>query len=176
MRGPPTQGAAEALARPLARAVARVDRSLPLTEAKSMSEFLRGSLATARMNTVLLSLLGGIALALAIVGIYGVVSYFVTQRVHEIGVRMALGATPGLIWRFVMRRGLRPILSGLIIGITLSLLTTNVLRQQLYGVTVHDPLTLGGVGLLLLVIAIVAMYVPARRAMRVAPIVALNES
>ena len=175
VRGPPTEAAAEALARPLARAVARVDASLPLTETKSMNEFLRASLATARMNTVLLSLLGGIALALAMVGIYGVVSYFVNQRVHEIGIRMALGATPGLIWGFVMRRGLGPIVSGLIVGIALSLLTTTVLRQQLYGVTAHDPLTLGGVGFLLLVVAVVAMYVPARRAMRVAPIVALNE-
>ena len=175
-RGPSTDGAAEALVRPLARAVARVDASLPLTEAKSMNEFLRGSLATARMNTVLLSLLGGIALVLAMVGIYGVVSYFVNQHVHEIGVRMALGATPGLIWAFVMRRGLVPIIGGLGIGISMSLVTTNVLRQQLYGVTAHDPITLGGVGSLLLFIAILAMYVPARRAMQVPPIVALNES
>ena len=141
-----------------------------------MNEFLRSSLATARMNTVLLSLLGGIALALAMVGIYGVVSYFVNQHVHEIGVRLALGATPGLIWAFVMRRGLPPIVVGLFVGIGLSLITTTVLQQQLYGVTPHDPLTLGGVGSLLLVIAVLAMYVPARRAMRVPPIVALNES
>jgi putative ABC transport system permease protein len=176
VRGPSSEGAAEALARPLARAVARVDASLPLTETKSMNQFLRSSLATARMNTVLLSLLGGIALTLAMVGIYGVVSYFVNQHVHEIGIRMALGATPGLIWGFVMRRGLVPILFGLLIGIVLSLLTTSVLRQPLYGVSAHDPLTLGGVGALLLAIAVVAMYVPARRAMRVPPVVALNES
>ena len=176
VRGPSAKGTAEALERPLGRAVGRVDSSLPLTEAKSMNEFLRSSLATARMNTVLLSLLGGIALALAMVGIYGVVSYFVNQHVHEIGVRLALGATPGLIWAFVMRRGLAPIVVGLFVGIGLSLITTTVLQQQLYGVTPHDPLTLGGVGSLLLVIAVLAMYVPARRAMRVPPIVALNES
>ena len=110
------------------------------------------------------------------VGIYGVVSYFVNQHVHEIGVRLALGATPGLIWAFVMRRGLAPIIVGLVVGIALSLMTTTVLQQQLYGVTPHDPLTLGGVGSLLLVIAVLAMYVPARRAMRVPPIVALNEA
>jgi putative ABC transport system permease protein len=176
VRGPATQGGAEALARPLGRAVARVDASLPLTEAKSMTELMRASLATARMNTVLLSLLGGIALVLAVVGIYGVVSYFVNQKVHEIGIRLALGATPALIWRFVMRRGLAPIVVGVAVGISLSLLTTNVLRQQLFGVTPHDPLTLAGVGSLLLVVAVLAMYVPARRAMRVPPIVALNES
>jgi ABC-type antimicrobial peptide transport system permease subunit len=89
---------------------------------------------------------------------------------------MALGATPGLIWRFVMQRGLAPIVAGLVIGIALSLMTTTVLQQQLYGVTPHDPFTLGGVGSLLLVVAVLAMYVPARRAMRVPPIVALNES
>ena len=176
VRGPSAKGAAEALERPLSRAVARVDASLPLTEAKSMDQFMRASLATARMNTVLLSLLGGIALALAMVGIYGVVSYFVNQHVHEIGVRLALGASPGLIWSFVMRRGLVPIVAGLAVGITLSLLTTSLIRQQLFGVTPHDPLTLAGVGSMLLVIAVLAMYVPARRAMRVPPIVALNES
>jgi len=176
VRGPATKGAAEALARPLGRAVARVDASLPLTEAKSMDQFMRASLATARMNTVLLSLLGGIALALAMVGIYGVVSYFVNQHTHEIGIRLALGASPGLIWGFVMRRGLIPIVAGLVVGITLSLVTTSLIRQQLFGVTPHDPLTLSGVGSLLLVIAVLAMYVPARRAMRVPPIIALNES
>ena len=176
VRGPAKEGSPEALVRPLSHAVANVDASLPLTEARSMNYFMRASLATARMNTVLLSLLGGIALVLAIVGIYGVVSYFVNQHVHEIGIRLALGATPALIWRFVMRRGLAPIVAGLVVGITLSLATTNVLRQQLYGVSAHDPLTLVGVGSLLLVIAVIAMYVPARRAMRVAPIIALNES
>jgi hypothetical protein len=176
VRGRSAKGSAESLVRPLGRAVGRVDSSLPLTEAMSMDEFLRASLATARMNTVLLSMLGAIALALAMVGIYGVVSYFVNQHVHEIGVRMALGATPGLIWRFVMQRGLAPIVAGVIVGILLSLLTTTVLQQQLYGVTPHDPFTLGGVGSLLLVVAMLAMYVPARRAMRVPPIVALNES
>ena len=176
VRGPSTEGAAEALARPLARAVARVDASLPLTETTSMSQYLHGSLATARMNTTLLSILGGIALVLAVVGIYGVVSYFVNQHVHEIGVRMALGATPSVIWAFVMRRGLVPIVAGLVVGIFLSLATTNVLRQQLFGVSAHDPLTLGGVGTLLLTIGVLALYVPARRAMRIPPIVALNES
>ena len=175
VRGPSIKGSAEALVRPLGRAVARVDASLPLTEAKSMNEFLRASLATARMNTVLLSLLGGIALVLAMVGIYGVVSYFVSQHVHEIGIRMALGATPGLIWGLVMRRGLTPIVGGLLVGVTLSLLTTGVLRGQLFGVTTHDPLTLGGVGALLFLVAVLAIIVPARRATRVPPIVALNE-
>ncbi|HXT16447.1 MAG TPA: ABC transporter permease [Gemmatimonadaceae bacterium] len=164
------------LVRPLREVIAHIDPSLPIADARSMESYRRESLATARMNTILLSTLGGIALVLAMVGIYGVVSYFVSQRTHEIGVRMALGATPGRVWQFVIRRGLAPIVSGLVIGFGLSLLATSVLRQQLYHVTTHDPVTLGGVGATLLAVALLAMYLPARRAMRVAPIVALNDS
>lgn len=163
------------LVKPLRRAVAVVDPSLPLADSRSMTSMLRGSLETARMNTLLLSLLGGIALALALVGIYGVVSYFVTQRTHEIGVRIALGATPALIWQFVVRRGLTPIVVGLAIGLLLSSVTMNVLRSQLYGVGVHDPFTLLAVASLLFVVGLAATYVPARRAMRVPPVVALND-
>jgi hypothetical protein len=166
---------ASTLEKPLRRVVAQLDKSLPIAESRTMTAYLKGSLETARMNTLLLSLLGGIALSLAMVGIYGVVSYFVSQRTQEIGIRMALGASPPLIWQYVMRRGLTPIVAGLIIGLVLSSLTTTVLRGQLYGVTGHDPLTLGGVAVLLLLVGVVASYVPARRAMRVPPVVALNE-
>lgn len=140
-----------------------------------MESYLHASLQTERMSTILLSTLGGIALVLAMVGIYGVVAYFVSQRTHEIGLRAALGASPARMWRFVIDRGLRPVVAGLIVGIALALATTRVLESQLYGVTPRDPLTLVGVAALLLAIALAAMYVPARRAMRVAPIVALNE-
>src|SRR4029077_18585857 len=102
------------LIKTLRRAVASVDPSLPLADSRTMTSYLAGSLETARMNTLLLSLLGGIALVLAMVGIYGVVSYFVTQRNHEIGLRLALGATPAAIWQFVVRRGLAPIVVGLV--------------------------------------------------------------
>jgi putative ABC transport system permease protein len=168
-------GDPETLIKPLRRAVAAVDPSLPLADSRTMTSLLRGSLDTMRMNTLLLSLLGGIAFALATVGIYGVVSYFVTQRTHEIGVRIALGATPPLIWKFVVRRGFTPIFAGLLIGLLLSSATASVLRGQLYGVGVHDPFTLVAVGLLLSVVGLLATYVPARRAMRVPPVVALND-
>ena len=166
---------AETLVAPLRRAVTAVDTSLPLADSRTMVSYLRGSLATARMNTLLLSLLGAIALVLAMVGIYGVVSYFVTQRNHEIGVRLALGATPQRIWQLVVRRGLGPIVVGLVVGLGMSFVTTRVIAGQLFGVTGHDPLTLGAVGLLLLLVGLLATYVPARRAMRVPPVVALNE-
>ena len=136
----------EALVRPLKRAVTQVDPSLPVAEAKSMNALLGESLARARMNTLLLTLLGGIALVLAMVGIYGVVSYFVSQRTHEIGIRMALGATPGRIWQFVVKRGLTPIVLGVAVGFGLSAVTTAVLRGQLYRVSGHDPITFAAVG------------------------------
>jgi putative ABC transport system permease protein len=166
---------AQSLEHPLRRAVVEIDPSLPIAEARTMESFMRESLATARMNTLLLSLLGGIALVLAMVGIYGVVSYFVSQRTHEIGIRMALGATPGRIWQYVVRMGLTPIVVGLAIGFVLSTLTTTVLRQQLFRVSAHDPLTLGASGITLLFVGLLAAYVPARRAMRVPPVIALNE-
>jgi predicted permease len=166
---------AESLIEPLRHAVTSVDPSLPLADKVTMESYLHDSMQTARMSTILLSTLGGIALVLAMIGIYGVVSYFVSQRTREIGLRMALGATPRAVWTFVVNRGLRPIIAGLVLGVALSLATTNVLRGQLYGVTPRDPFTLTLVGMLLLLIALLAMYIPARRAMRVAPIVALNQ-
>jgi predicted permease len=164
----------ESFVKPLRRVVASTDPLLPLADSRTMESFLRSSLETARMNTVLLSTLGAIALFLAMAGIYGVVSYFVSQRTQEIGVRMALGASPRMIWAFVVRRGLAPIVLGLAAGVGLSLLTTTVIRQQLYGVGPHDPATFIAVSAGLLLVALVATYAPARRAMRVAPAVALN--
>ena len=164
-----------AMLKPLRSVVAQLDASLPIAESRTMTSYLKGTLETARMNTLLLSILGGIALVLAMVGIYGVVPYFVNQRTHEIGVRIALGATPGRIWQLVVRRGLSPILVGLVIGLALSTVTTKVLEGRLFGVTPHDPATLAAVTILLVAVGLVATYVPARRAMRVPPLVALNE-
>jgi predicted permease len=175
LRGRAVDASPETLVEPLRRVVASIDPSLPLADHRTMESYLRASVQLERMNTILLTTLGGIALVLAMVGIYGVVSYFVSQRTNEIGLRMALGATPGAVWQFVMRRGLLPIAAGLVVGVGLSFATTGLLRQQLYGVSPRDPLTLGGVAVLLVMIALIAMFVPARRAMRVPPIVALNE-
>jgi predicted permease len=163
------------LAKPLAATIAAIDPSLPIAQSAPMLALLRGSLETMRMNTLLLSILGGIALVLAMVGIYGVVSYFVNQRTHEIGIRLALGASRQRIWQLVVGRGLGPIVAGLVIGFALSFGTTRVLQENLFGVTAHDPVTLGAVAVLLVIVGLAATYVPARRAMRVAPIVALNE-
>ena len=176
LRQPTLDASSERLTRQLQRAITRVDASLPLADAKSMEEYLAGTLATARMNTLLLSTLGGIALVLAIVGIYGVVSYFVSQRTQEIGIRVALGSSPLAIWRLVVERGMRPVVVGIGVGVALSLVTSTLLRSQLFGVAARDPVTILAVGVMLVVVAVVAMYVPARRAMRVSPIVALTSS
>ena len=162
--------------KPLRRVVAGLDGSLPVAESRTMSSYLAASLQTSRMNTLLLTILGGIALALAVVGIYGVVSYFVNQRTHEIGVRMALGASPRGIWRFVVQRGLTPIAAGLLVGLGLSAATTRVLEGRLLSVKAHDPVTFADVALLLVLVGLLATYVPARRAMRVPPVVALSEA
>ena len=176
LRQPTLDGSVERLTRQLQRAITRVDASLPLADTKSMEDYLAGTLATARLNTLLLSTLGGIALVLAIVGIYGVVSYFVSQRTQEIGIRVALGSSPLAIWRLVVERGMRPVVVGIGVGVALSLVTSTLLRSQLFGVTARDPVTILAVGVLLVVVAVVAMYVPARRAMRVSPVVALTSS
>ena len=151
-----------------------IDASLPFASEYTMGDLLHASVAAARFNTLLLSALGTIALLLASVGIYGVVSYFVSQRTQEIGVRLALGALPAHIWALVLSRGLVPIVGGAVVGAILSLATTRLLRGQLYGVTADDPITLLGVVALLLLVAVVATLVPARRAMRVSPVVALQ--
>jgi predicted permease len=157
----------------LQRAVMTVDPALPLVDAHPMEYWLAESLARARFNTLLLVTLGTLALLLASVGVYGVVGFFVSQRTREIGVRIALGATPTDIWRLVLGRGLRPIVFGVIAGSVLSLATARLLREQLYGVRAEDPVTLVAVVAMLMVVALIATFVPARRAMRVRPVVAL---
>ncbi len=168
-----TSPAPESLLPSLRRAVATIDASLPLTDEETMERWLSASVATTRFNTMLLTMLGAIALALASVGVYSVVAYFVSQRTREIGVRMALGAAPGHIWRLVLSRGLRPIVWGALLGLALSLATARLLREQLYGVTTQDPVTLGAVAAMLFGVALLATVVPARRAMRVTPARAL---
>ena len=162
------------LERPVRELVTSLDANLPVTDGRPMSDFLRSSRATARFNTVVLGTLGGIALLLAAIGVYGVVSYFVSQRTQDIALRMALGATPSEIWSYVAMRGMLPLLFGVAFGVLLSLATAGLLRKQLYGVTVTDPLTIGGTALVLLIVSVVATFVPAKRAMRVAPLTALS--
>jgi putative ABC transport system permease protein len=169
-----TPGEPRAVIEPLNAAVARIDRDLPLFDVRTMEQRLAGSLATARFNTLLLSLLGVIGLVLAASGIYGVIAYFVTQRTQEIGVRIALGATPGAVVRMVLGQAMRPVVLGVVVGLGGALAVSGVLSSQLFGVTRLDPLTIGGVLATLIGVALVASAVPARRAASVDPTRALQ--
>ena len=123
---------------------------------------------------ILLSVFAALASVLACVGIYGVISYLVGQRSHEIGVRVALGAQPSDVLRLVIGQGLRMALIGVVTGIGAALGLTRLMANQLFGVSAHDPLTFAGVAVLLILVAVAACFLPARRAMRVDPIVALR--
>jgi predicted permease len=171
-----TAGDPASAAEPLRAAARRVAPTVPLFNVQTMNERLRGSLATARFNMMLLSALGAIGLLLAAIGIYGVIAYFVSRRAHEIGVRMALGATRRDVMRLVLRQAAGPLAAGLALGILAALALTRVLQTQLYGVTARDPLTLAGVAALLGCVGLLASLVPARRAAAVDPTTALRSS
>ena len=124
---------------------------------------------------MLLSALGVIGLVLATVGIFGVISYYVSQRTQEIGLRMALGASPRGVLLLVVEQGLRPVVVGVVLGLGASIAALRVLESLLYDVSATDPLTLGGVALAVIGVAVVAAMIPARRATRIDPLAALRE-
>jgi len=139
-----------------------------------MEEVVSRSLAVPRFTTFLLLLLGGTGLTLAVVGIYGVIAYFVAQHVPEMGVRIALGAQRHDILRLVVWKGLTLALMGVLLGVVLSVVVTRLMASLLYGVGATDVATFAGGSVLLLLLAFVASYLPARRATSVDPIVALR--
>jgi len=169
-----TAGEPGGIAKQLQAAVGRVDPTLPLFNIRSMDERIAASLATGRFNTMLLTTLGAIGLLLAAVGIYGVVAYFVTQRTGEIGLRMALGATPGRVLRLVVGQGMRPVLLGVIVGVGASVVAGRLLRSLVFGIGTTDPVTFLLVPVLLGMVALLASTIPARRATRVEPTRALQ--
>jgi predicted permease len=149
-------------------------RDQPIYNVQTMEQMIAKSLAERRFSMLLLGLFAGLALVLAGVGIYGVISYSVSQRTHEIGIRMALGAAPREVLQLVVGEGMRLVLAGLGIGVLAAFALTRFLAGMLYGVTATDPATFLGVILLLALVALGACWIPARRAMRVAPITALH--
>jgi putative ABC transport system permease protein len=151
-----------------------VDNQIPVTRVQTMTEARAASVAGQRFNMLLLGLFASVALLLAAVGIYGVISYSVTQRTHEIGIRMALGAQTKDVLKMVLGRGLLLALIGVAIGIAGAFALTRVMASLLFGVSATDPATFASVALLLVFVALLASYVPARRAMRVDPMVALR--
>jgi predicted permease len=156
------------------RAVTEIDPREVIYGVETMQEVVASSLAARQLTMILLSVFALLALALACVGIYGVISYLVGQRTHEIGIRMALGARHKDILHLVVAQGARMAVLGALIGTAAGLSLMRFMANQLFGVTTHDPLTFAAVALLLMLSAIAACYVPARRAMRVDPIIALR--
>jgi len=156
------------------RMVAELDPNLAVTGIRPMGDFLDVALLPARLAAILLGSLGLLALALAAIGIYGVVSYAVNQRTREIGIRMALGAETGDVLTMVVRQGITPALLGLGIGLAAAMAAAGVLSALLYGIQPRNPVTFESAIALLLLVALIAAYVPARRAARVDPASALR--
>jgi putative ABC transport system permease protein len=151
-----------------------VDKVHPILEIMTVEELMSNAVAAPRFRVLLLGTFAGLALVLALVGIYGVVSYGVAQRTHEFGVRMALGASQQNVLRQVMGQGLMMAMSGAILGLAGSLALSRVLTSMLYELRPTDPTTFVGAAILLTCVSLVACYIPARRAAKVDPMVALR--
>jgi predicted permease len=158
------------------REIQAVDPDLPVFNVRTMNEVIDGSLASRRFSAELVGVFAVVALLLASVGIYGLLAYMVGQRAHEIGVRMALGATPSTIGKMVVSRGAGLAGIGVVVGLILSGIMAPLISSLLYGVRPIDPEVFIAVPLILMVVVLLASYIPARRAARVSPIVALRES
>ncbi len=154
--------------------VASLDKDIPVYDIKTMDEYVAGSVAQPRLSSTLLGIFAALALMLAMVGIYGVMSFSVEQRTNEIGIRVTLGAQPGDVLRLVLRQGMAIAAIGVALGIGGALASSGLLKSLLFGVRSGDPVTLAGVAILLLGCVLAACYIPARRAMRVDPMVALR--
>ena len=169
-----TAGDPRALVEPMRRAVKDVDPAIAVASIATMDELVAGSIGSSRFYALLVAVFAGLALALAAVGIYGVMSYAVAQRTQEIGVRLALGAAPGQIFTLVVGETLKLAAVGLALGAVGAVFVGRQLGDLLFGIPGTDPLTFGGTALLLMAVALVATWLPARRATRIDPMVALR--
>jgi putative ABC transport system permease protein len=163
-----------ALEQSLRRAVLQVDKNQPLTDVKTLQQIESENVAPDRLTATLLGTFAGVAMLLAAIGIYGVISYAVAQRTHEIGIRAALGAGEGSLLRLILRGGMALTAAGLAIGFAGALAITKLMGNLLFGVGVRDPVTLAAVAAGLALVALLACYLPARRAAKVDPMVALR--
>jgi ABC-type antimicrobial peptide transport system permease subunit len=158
----------------LHQAVWSVNSNLPLASVRTMQEVYDKSVARTSFTLVMLGIAGAMAMALGMIGIYGVISYTVSQRRREVGIRLALGAQRGDVMQMLLRQGAKTALVGVAIGIAAALGLTELMRGLLFGVSAQDPLTFAAVAALLMSVALLASYIPARRAMLVDPVVALR--
>ncbi len=168
------KGSPEALFGPVRNVVQSLDPNLPLFEVKTLNEHMKLALFPAKVAATVLGVFGLVTLMLAAIGVYGITSYAVAQRTHEIGVRLALGAQLSDVLRLVLSHGLKLTIIGAAIGLFGAYLATRAITSVLYGVSATDPLTFGFVSVLLIGVALVASYVPARRATKVEPLTALR--
>jgi len=158
----------------LKKAVAALDGDLPITDVVSMDSVIAEAMGNWQFYMRILGIFAGIAVLLAVIGIYGVMSYFVNRRTHEFGIRVALGARPSDVLALVGKLGLKLTLAGVVIGVLLAIGLTRLIAEFLVGVKPTDPLTYAAVGVLLVGVALLACYIPARRATKVDPMVALR--
>lgn len=167
-------GKPQVLASTIRRAVKQVDRNQPFTAVQPMQEYVSAALARPRLYSVLLGTFAALALVLSVVGLYGLMDFVVRKRTHEVGVRMALGAQPGAVLRSTLGQGTRLVLTGVVIGLAGAIPLTRLVASLLYDIRPNDPITYFGVVVVLTGSALLAIYVPARRASRVDPVVALR--
>ena len=169
-----TEGDPVTLAPPVRSAIAAVDPTIPVMALGSVRQGLAESVQTPRFNTILLAAFATMALLLAALGVYGVIAYAVSQRTHEIGIRMALGAAPVHMLRGVVGEGLTLALMGATLGIAGGIGAMRLIAQYVYGVRTTDPVTFLIVASVLVIVAVASSYVPARRAAGVDPLIALR--
>jgi putative ABC transport system permease protein len=151
-----------------------LDKDQPVSNIRAMDDFLAKSVSERRFNLLLLGIFAGVALALSVVGIYGVTSSLVTQRTHEIGIRRALGAQTNDILRLIIKQGMVLTITGVALGFLAAIGLTRLIANQLFSVSPVDPLTFFSFAALLLLVALAACWIPARRATKVDPIIALR--
>jgi putative ABC transport system permease protein len=156
------------------RQVLAIDRDQPVSDVKAMDDVLEARLGQRRLTMLLLGTFAGVALLLAVIGIYGMVAYSVAQRTQEVGIRRALGAQHEDILRLVLSQGLGLTIAGIVIGIGGALALTQLMKGLLFGVSASDPTTFAGIGLLFIAVALVASFIPARRAAQIDPMAALR--
>ncbi len=157
------------------RSVVRdISPNQPVVKVRTMEENISGSISAPRFRSVLLGIFAATALLLSVIGLYGLISYSVSQRVHEIGIRMTLGAEPGDVLRMIIGHGLKLAIIGVVVGLAGAFALSRILSQFLFGISATDPATFAGVALLLTFVAALASYLPARRATRVDPMIALR--
>jgi putative ABC transport system permease protein len=169
-----TAAAPMAIRIPVEQEIRAVDGQIPISRERTMEQVVAATVSRQNFNMLLLSIFAGVALALAAIGIYGLMSYAVQQRTQELGIRMALGANRSNVLRLIMAQGMKLAVSGVVLGLALAWGLTRLIASLLFGVKASDPSTFGLVAAILAGVALIAAYVPARRATAIDPLIALR--